>query len=123
MMQSLSCKFCEERIQFEKPPKTGQLIKCPVCQHQYEVASIDPLQIKPDGDPFAAEWENPEKQARSKRLELRTKLEGDEDEDIDVFDEEPQPNGRYTVRMAGKRAQRPKRIRGYVYDDESFFDD
>ena len=122
-MQSFSCEICEERIEFETLPKIGQLIKCSLCQNQYEVVSVNPLQIRLDGDPFAVKLENPEKQARSKRLELKTKLETDEEDDPELFDDEPQSNSRYTVRMTGKRAQRPKRIRGYIYDEESFFDD
>lgn len=125
-MLSFECLFCEGKVRLEKMPKAGQKLTCPACHRLFEVVSTSPLQLKPESNAFETDWENPEKQARSKRLELRTKLEVDVDEEFEILDDEMVEAGKMvTTRAAGKRSQRPKRIRGYAfdYDDESLYED
>lgn len=113
-MLSIDCMFCGGTIRFEPKLKIGQKIVCPICLKHYEVVSITPLQVRPASNDFDAIWENPEKQARIKRMERRSKL--DSDIDNEDLEEEMFTNGKASPRSAEKRNHRPKRIHGYAYD-------
>jgi hypothetical protein len=104
--------FCEEEVQVEDLTKVGQKVSCPSCFQQYEVVSLSPFRVQPDNIIFADVLENPEKQARARRIEHRSKL----DFHRDGMEEEGGQHGKYAARSMGKRNKPSKRIRGYVYD-------
>lgn len=113
-MQFFYCMFCGEEVQVEQLPEAGDKISCPACYQQYEVVSANPFRVQPENRAYDEVWENPEKQARVRRMEHRSKLDYDVDEE--GVDEGKYQNGRFAGRSTGKRSKPPKRIRGYVYD-------
>jgi DNA-directed RNA polymerase subunit RPC12/RpoP len=109
-MQYFFCMFCEEEVEIKHLLEVGQEVSCPACLQQYEVISTNPFQVQPDNISYDDVLENPEKQARARRMQHRSKL------DSDVDEEEKSHHGKLASRSFGKRSQPPKRIRGYVYD-------
>ena len=109
-MQFFYCMFCEEEVQIEDEVEAGQKVPCPACFQQYEVISTIPFRVQPDNITFDDVVENPEKQARARRMQHRSKL------DSDVDEEDNSHHGKVAARSSGKRSKPPKRVRGYVYD-------
>jgi hypothetical protein len=103
--------FCKEEVQIEDElVEAGQKVSCPECFQQYEVISTMPFQVQPDNIIYGEVLENPEKQARARRMQHRSEL------DSDVDEEDKLHHGKFAARSSGKRSKPPKRVRGYVYD-------
>ncbi len=73
--------FCEEEVEIEHLLEVGQEVSCPACLQQYEVISTNPFQVQPDNISYDDVLENPEKQARARRMQHRSKLDSDVDEE------------------------------------------
>ena len=115
-MQFFYCMFCEEEVQIEHAVEIGQKVSCPACFQQYEVISVSPFRVQPDNKSYEEGCENPEKQARVRRMQHRSKLDIDGDEE--GLEDDKFQHGKLGVRSSGKRSKPPKRIRGYVYDHD-----
>ena len=116
-MQFFCCMFCDEDVQIEESMESRTESILPGMFQQFEVISTTPFRVQPNNGAYDEIWNNPEKQARVRRMEHRSKLDFEKEE----ADEEGYHQGRFAAHFEGKRNQTRKRIRGYypyVSDDD-----
>ena len=118
-MSVVFCVMCDHEMSLEKPVEMGQAVICPQCFQQYRVLSLEPLDLELDENGIETAFENPEKLARVRRMERKSKADFEDDEQ---WDDEFSGNGKYASHGKGKRTHSKKRLRGYNLDD-AFFDD